>query len=33
MGSVMKSTRGKASGEKVNLMLQKMIKEYLGNNK
>jgi glutamyl-tRNA(Gln) amidotransferase subunit E len=33
MGSVMKSTRGKASGEKVNLLLQKMIKEYLGNNK
>src|SRR3972149_2005393 len=33
MGSVMKSTRGKASGEKVNLLLQKMIKEYLSNNK
>src|SRR3972149_541465 len=32
MGSVMKSTRGKASGEKVNLLLQKMIKEYLSNN-
>ena len=33
MGTVMKSTRGKASGEKVNLLLQKMIKEYLSNNK
>ena len=33
MGSVMKSIRGKASGEKVNLLLQKMIKEYLSNNK
>ncbi|MGI0096949.1 MAG: GAD domain-containing protein, partial [Nitrosopumilaceae archaeon] len=33
MGSVMKSTRGKASGEKVNILLQKMIKEYLSNNK
>ena len=33
MGSVMKSTRGKASGEKINLLLQKMIKEYLSNNK
>ena len=33
MGIVMKSTRGKASGEKVNLLLQKMIKEYLSNNK
>jgi len=33
MGSVMKSIRGKASGEKVNLLLQKMIKEYLNNNK
>ena len=33
MGSVMKRTRGKASGEKVNLLLQKMIKEYLNNNK
>ena len=29
MGIVMKQTRGKSSGEKVNLLLQKLIKEYL----
>jgi glutamyl-tRNA(Gln) amidotransferase subunit E len=32
MGIVMKQTRGKASGEKVNLLLQKKIKEYLSKN-
>ena len=32
MGIVMKETRGKASGEKVNLLLQKKIKEYLSKN-
>ena len=32
MGIVMKQTRGKASGEKVNLLLQKKIKEYLNKN-
>jgi len=32
MGIVMKKTRGKASGEKVNLLLQKKIKEYLNKN-
>ena len=32
MGIVMKKTRGKASGEKVNLLLQKKIKEYLSKN-
>jgi len=33
MGIVMKNTRGKASGEKVNQLLQRMIKEYLNNHK
>jgi len=33
MGIVMKNIRGKASGEKVNMLLQKMIKEYLNNKK
>ncbi|HXV66538.1 MAG TPA: Glu-tRNA(Gln) amidotransferase subunit GatE [Nitrosopumilaceae archaeon] len=33
MGIVMKNTRGKASGEKINQLLQKMIKEYLNNKK
>jgi glutamyl-tRNA(Gln) amidotransferase subunit E len=32
MGIVMKQTRGKASGEKVNLLLQKKIEEYLNKN-
>jgi len=32
MGIVMKQTRGKASGEKVNHLLQKKIKEYLSKN-
>ena len=32
MGNVMKQTRGKASGEKVNLLLQKKIKEYINKN-
>jgi glutamyl-tRNA(Gln) amidotransferase subunit E len=32
MGIVMKQTRGKASGEKVNNLLQKKIKEYLSKN-
>ena len=32
MGIVMKQTRGKASGEKVNLLLQKKIEEHLNKN-
>ena len=32
MGIVMKETRGKSSGEKINLLLQNKIKEYLSNN-